>query len=127
MLEKLAALTPRPEAHLLLYHGVLAPHAAWRPRVVGFPRPPAAADADMPSGQPGPAGRPRYQAWAALMQRAFGLDVLLCPRCGGRLRLIATIADPAVVERILVHLSLGPAPKPPGPAPPAGATVVTHS
>jgi hypothetical protein len=26
-LEKLAALTPRPEVHVLLYHGVLAPHA----------------------------------------------------------------------------------------------------
>jgi hypothetical protein len=26
-LEKLAALTPRPETNLVLYHGVLAPHA----------------------------------------------------------------------------------------------------
>jgi len=25
------------------------------------------------------------------MRRAFNLDVLACPRCGGRLRLIATI------------------------------------
>ena len=32
LLEKPAALIPRPEAHLLLYHGVLAPHAAWRQR-----------------------------------------------------------------------------------------------
>ena len=29
-LGKLAALTPRPEINLLLYHGVLAPHARWR-------------------------------------------------------------------------------------------------
>jgi len=28
--EKLAALTPRPEINLVLYHGVLAPHARWR-------------------------------------------------------------------------------------------------
>jgi hypothetical protein len=33
-LEKLAALTPRPE----IYHGVLAPHAQWRPEVVGYCR-----------------------------------------------------------------------------------------
>jgi uncharacterized protein YbaR (Trm112 family) len=26
-----------------------------------------------------------------LMRRAFGFDVLACPRCGGRLRLVATI------------------------------------
>jgi hypothetical protein len=29
-------------------------------------------------------GGGRSQAWAALMQRAFGLDVLACPRCDGR-------------------------------------------
>jgi uncharacterized protein YbaR (Trm112 family) len=28
------------------------------------------------------------------MRRAFGIDVLACPRCGGRLRLIATVQDP---------------------------------
>jgi len=28
-------------------------------------------------------GRPRYQNEAALMQRAFGPDVLACPTCGG--------------------------------------------
>src|SRR4029077_8106244 len=34
LLEKLAALTPRPRINLLLYHGVLAPHARWRRRAV---------------------------------------------------------------------------------------------
>ncbi len=33
LLEKLAALTPRPRINLVLYHGVLAPHARWRARV----------------------------------------------------------------------------------------------
>ncbi|MBM3219072.1 MAG: hypothetical protein FJZ38_10385 [Candidatus Rokubacteria bacterium] len=36
LLEKLAALTPRPRINLILYHGVLAPHARWRARVVAF-------------------------------------------------------------------------------------------
>lgn len=35
-LEKLAALIPRSRANLVLYHGVLAPHARWRARVVAF-------------------------------------------------------------------------------------------
>jgi Putative transposase len=30
LLEKLAALTPRPRINLVLYHGVLAPHSNWR-------------------------------------------------------------------------------------------------
>ena len=49
------------------------------------------------------------------MRRAFDLDVLRCPRCAGRMELIATIEDPAVIARILAHLGLpgardGPAP-----------------
>lgn len=40
------------------------------------------------------------------MRRAFAVDVLACPRCGGRLRLIALIEAPAVARRILRHLGL---------------------
>ena len=37
---------------------------------------------------------------------AFGLDVLRCPRCAGRMPLMATIDDLAVIQRILAHLGL---------------------
>jgi hypothetical protein len=40
------------------------------------------------------------------MRRAFDLDVLRCPLCAGRMQLIATIEDPAVIQRILAHLGL---------------------
>ena len=40
------------------------------------------------------------------MRRSFGFDVLARPRCGGRLRLIALIEDPSVVERFRRHLGL---------------------
>jgi len=33
-LERLAVLVPRPRINLMLYHGVLAPRAAWRADVV---------------------------------------------------------------------------------------------
>ena len=36
LLEKLAALTPRPRINLILYHGILAPHARWRAPVVAY-------------------------------------------------------------------------------------------
>ena len=39
-------------------------------------------------------------------RRAFEVDVLKCPRCGGRLRLIALIEASAVARRILTHLAL---------------------
>ncbi len=41
------------------------------------------------------------------MRRAFDIDVLACPVCGGRLRLIALIVDPRVVQAIL-HSVGGP-------------------
>ena len=109
-LEKLAALTPRPEINLLLYHGVLAPHGQWRLEVVAHCRAdigtaPDSSAAAAEAGR-GRAGAPRYWTWAALMRRAFDLDVLRCPRCAGRMQLIATIQDPAVIQRILVHLGL---------------------
>ena len=38
LLERLAALTPRPETNLLICHGLLAPRARWRERVVAHGR-----------------------------------------------------------------------------------------
>jgi len=43
-------------------------------------------------------------------------DVLACPDCGGRLRLVATISDRPVIEKILAHLGLPLAPPSPAPA-----------
>jgi hypothetical protein len=50
-----------------------------------------------------------------LLRRTFAIDVLAYPGCGGRLRLLATIADPQVIAKILRHLDLPgevPAPTP---------------
>jgi len=44
---------------------------------------------------------------AAVLGAALLLPLwLACPGCGGRLRLLATIADPMVIARILRHLGL---------------------
>ena len=71
--------------------------------------PGAAAEADATVDGPRLAAHCRHTRnyrWAALMRRSLGLDVLACPRCGGRLTLIALIEDPAVIARILRHLGL---------------------
>lgn len=115
LLARLAALTPRPRINLVLYYGVLGAHAAWRSRLAG----PAAVLRAPDTTRETPAGRPEATAllapkataaampvnrgsnllWAQLMQRSFGFDVLACPRCGGRLRLLALIEDPRVIRR----------------------------
>jgi hypothetical protein len=47
----------------------------------------------------------RHWAWADLMRRAFDIDVLPCPRCDGRLRLITTVEDPGAIRAILAALA----------------------
>jgi len=122
-LERLAAMTPRPETNLLICHGVLAPRASWRERVVVYgrvapePGPTVAPLAAGPEGT-GVKRSPRAWNWAALMHRAFAVDVLACPHCGGRLRLIATLHDPVVIRKLLAHLGMAGSGPSPGPAPP---------
>ena len=100
-IERLAALVPRPGRPLLTYHGVLAPAASWRDSIV-----PASPNAsDCPHSKADAPAR-RWRTWAELMKRAFDIDVLLCPHCGGARKLISLITDPAVIRRILSHLKL---------------------
>ena len=199
LLARLAALVPPPRYPLVRYHGVLAPHAAWRREVV--PRPPiatatatATAGAEgkkgacgsstrrdaapthggTPSRSAGHAGRdgepsrrpavaggtdavlgaaaelqrdrarltgdghgrdafadvtnltpnilsvrhwsrllggllyatsPRLR-WPQLLRRTFDVDVLECPKCKGRLRLIETVVEKGAARQILERLGL---------------------
>ena len=127
-----AALTPRPRINLVLYHGVLAPHARWLPRAVSYEgsTTPLVETGAVGSGARGDVelqkeapGKPRYWAWAELMRRAFERDLRACPRCGGRMRLLATIEDPRAIRRILAQLGLPTQGSDPCPSrPPPGTT-----
>jgi hypothetical protein len=62
--------------------------------------------------------------WAQRLKRVFGIDVETCAGCGGTMRIIACIEDPAVIKAILAHLAGKARPVyaprlPPGRAPPA--------
>jgi len=43
---------------------------------------------------------------ARLIRKVYEADPLVCPKCQGPMRVIALIADPAVVRAILTHLGL---------------------
>jgi hypothetical protein len=98
---------PRPRINLVLYYGLLAPRAPWRAAVVASAgsewSDAAAAVGPVTDEENDCAGRrrPRGYLWAELMRRTFGIDVLDCPRCGGRLRLLALIEHARIVDRIL--------------------------
>ena len=66
-----------------------------------------------------PRQRPRRNTWSELLQRVFEIDVLCCPNCGGRMRILAAITDPAVAQNILKCLRL------PARAPPISAAVAS--
>jgi len=111
-IERLAALVPRPRAHQQTYHGVLAPAAAYRDLIVPGPMDrSAASNASSSAASPSCAAPPSESSaqratWAELLKRVFALDVLECPHCGGRRKLIALISDGVVVRKILDHLGL---------------------
>ena len=43
--------------------------------------------------------------WAQRLKRVFGIEIETCEQCGGKVRVIASIEDPAVIGKILGHLA----------------------
>ena len=79
---------------------MFAPASAVRARVVPKTHPGRGTD------NPAQSATEAHQAmsWAQRLKRVFAIDIQSCQRCGARLRVIATIEDPAVIARILDHL-----------------------
>ena len=88
LLEKLAALVPPPRLHLLRYHGLLAPRARARDRIV--PAKPVAEPSAAACDASAPSCGHRLR-WATLLARVFSSDLSECAACGGRLRIIAAL------------------------------------
>jgi hypothetical protein len=123
---KLAALVPAPRAHLARYHGVLAPAAEWRPLIVPKPdvqfgpcanlcaRPESApaVESEPETATSAPPPRRKNYSWSELLRRVFDIDVLICERCSGRVRVIAAIEEPKTIQKILNHLGLPSKPPP---------------
>jgi hypothetical protein len=51
------------------------------------------------------AATPRV-AWANLLRRSLDVDALECPKCHGRLRVLAVITERPQITRVLEHLDL---------------------
>ena len=130
-ISKLVPLIWAPYGNRIRYHGILAPHARLRGRVVPTPdedkrqrpkqltlrgagrakrntdsaRASTPGSAASPGQAPGTAtssAEPRHRyTWSELMCRSFKHQ-LRCPRCGRRqLRVVQTITDPVAIEALL--------------------------
>ena len=104
LLEKLAALVPPPRVNLVRYHGVLAPNAKDRDKIV--PAAEKAVSAPASGAEPDrPATRSYRLSWAALLARIFSINACQC-ECGGRLKIVTAVTDPASVRRYLEGVGL---------------------
>jgi hypothetical protein len=43
-------------------------------------------------------------SWAQRLKRVFAIDIETCPDCGGQLRVIACVEEPALIAKILGHV-----------------------
>jgi len=41
-----------------------------------------------------------------MIRKVYEVDPMICPRCGGRMRVVAFLTEYAVVDRIIRHLEL---------------------
>jgi hypothetical protein len=127
-LAALARLIPPPRVHRHRYHGVLAPNARLRERVISLGREdaeapsdtdsspvlrPEAGTADLPDSPQRAAARSR---WARLLARIYEVFPLTCPDCGADMRILAFVTAAEPVDAILGHLALPTSPPPLSPA-----------
>lgn len=76
------------------------------------------AEAD-PSHPPIIEDDPNYmpsKGWAEMIRKVYEVDPLLCPSCGGRMKVFSFIEDPKAIDKIICHLKLSfEAERPPPP------------
>ena len=93
---KLAALVPKPRTNLTRFHGVFAPNSKFRVRVA-----PAKRGSGRKRRQPAgenwldktPAERHQSMTWMQRLKRVFNIDIEICERCSGQVKIIACIEE----------------------------------
>jgi hypothetical protein len=124
LIDRIAALVPPPRTHRHRYFGVLAPNSPLRAAAVAMAAPAQQAavqigtgegapgvtplgNAVPPTPEPAPSKRsPAHYLWAVLIARIYEVFPLLCPMCGGQMRLIAFITEGAQIRKILDHIGV---------------------
>jgi hypothetical protein len=104
LLCRLAASVPPPKLHTVRYASVLAPASKLRARIVPTPAAAPVNDTAPSCAHGARSGGSHYRPWAELLKRTFEVDVLQCPRCKGRMKLVARVTDPKSIARVLRHL-----------------------
>jgi len=72
--------------------------------------------------QESPKPKAYSMTWAQRLKRVFAIDIEKCEKCGGPVRIIASIEDPDVIQKILKHLGLDQVGYPRNRSPPSNLT-----
>ncbi len=126
LLEKISGIIPPPKRHQITYYGCLSSHSRIRPLIVPSKRDEPGkkeSDAKLPStaenegtdsrdkkevtGNVDKKKNSNYISWAELLKRSYKIDITLCRKCGGRLRVISMIREADTIRKILDFLGLG--------------------
>jgi hypothetical protein len=101
---RLAALVPKLRVNLTRFHGVFAPNS--RHRVTITPALRNKTKQALPTGQEKTrAQKHQSMTWAQRLKRVFGIEIETCEQCGGAVKVIASIEDPLVIQKILSYLN----------------------
>jgi hypothetical protein len=92
----------------VVYYGVYANATKRLPRRREEEGQGTSAGTLIPLEEPTPYQQRQRIRWAQLIQRVWLEDPLLCPHCGGEMRILAFITDPPLVDKILRHLGWHP-------------------
>jgi hypothetical protein len=116
----LAAIIPPPYQNLVRYHGLFSNNHAQRALLQTLlPKKPLAPAVSPQQGEDDPEAEPIPEpfrpTWAQLLKSVFDLDMLVCPRCQGKMRLVASLTQSASIKTYL--LAIGENPDPPQLAP----------
>jgi hypothetical protein len=100
---------PEPRRHLVRYYGWYSNASRGKRKGLGESRAedsphvtlrPPSDEQDRSSD-----ARALRRRWAEMIKRVYEVDPLVCPSCGGEMRVVAFIIDEEVVDKILRHLA----------------------
>ena len=98
---------PDPRRHLARYYGFHSNAARRKRKKAAAPAEPSCPSEAPEGATTTPDGVDRAalrRRWAEMIRRVYEVDPLVCPRCGGEMRVLGFITQPAAIKRIPDHL-----------------------
>lgn len=108
-IEKLIAIIPQPRIHGVRFHGILAPSAEDRKKVVpaALTEPAQGELFECHKKKP----KPQKTSWAELLKRTFQIDLSKCLVCGGVVKFQKAVLSRSEIMETLTLARLSPTPE----------------